>query len=113
MTATGQNVTMISGDDKVLTVTVVDEDNLPWNLTGCSVNYVVYKGGTGVIIITKTTTSGISLTNPVNGIMEISLIPSDTEDYTGYYLHECEITDTQGRISTIFTGKFTINDSKA
>jgi len=113
MTMTGQNVSIYKGDDKILVVTVKDSSGNIEDISGTTVNYVVYKFTIGNIVITKTTSSGISLTDPTSGIFEITLIPSDTENLLGYYLHECELTDTFGKVSTIFTGKFTVIDSKA
>ena len=112
MSFTGQNITMYRGDSKVLYVTNY-RGSAFLDLSGGAVNYVIYKMSTGVVVLTKTTVSGVSFFDPTNGIMEIELDPIDTEPLFGLYAHECEFTDTLGNISTLFTGKVTILDSKA
>lgn len=113
MTIPGQNVEVYKGDTKTLVIDIKDTNSTIVDITGVAVNYVVYKGTSGTVVITKTTISGVSITDPSNGIFEIYLLPVDTENLLGYYLHECEITDTSNNVSTVFTGKFTIIDSKA
>ena len=112
MTITGQNMTMYRGDTKKLVVTVTDESGAYPDISGSDFNWVVYKRTPGNIVLSKVTPSGISIINPL-GVIEITLDPEDTENLLGLYLHECEITDTLGNISTIFTGSFTVIDSKA
>ncbi len=113
MTVTGQNIDIYKGDTKIVVVDVLDSSSIPVDITNCIINYVVYRMTPGTVVLNKTTSSGIAMTIPANGIFEISLDPIDTENLLGYYLHECELTDIAGNISTIFTGKFTVFDSKA
>jgi hypothetical protein len=121
MTAIGQDVTMYQGDHKEIVITVYDENGYVstdpalnrLDITGSTVNWVVHKKYPGGIIVTKTTTSGIALSLPVSGELTINLIPSDTLNYSGDFLHECEVTDSGGNIATVTVGKFTIFESKA
>ncbi len=113
MTATGQNLEMYKGDSKLLVITSTDDSNNPLDLSGCTLNYVIYRTTPSTIVVTKTTTSGIAITDPTGGIFEITLYPADTEGLLGFYQHECELTDLSNNISTLFTGKVQIFDSKA
>ena len=114
MTATGQSFTIYQGDDKELYVTAYEEDYVTTlNITGCTLNWVVYKRYPENIVLTKTTASGITFTTPATGGFLITLVPEDTETLLGEYNHECELLDTNNHISTIMVGKMTVYKSKA
>jgi hypothetical protein len=113
MTATGQNFTMYQGDDRVLAVTVLDDSDNVVNITNTDIAWVMYKQTDETVVLQKTTSSGIQLTTPVSGIFEISLNPVDTENLKGHYLHEAELRDVEGRITTIMTGHVEIYRSLA
>lgn len=113
MTATGQNFTMYQGDDKVLEVTVLDDNDNIVNISNTNLAYVVYRQTSEDIVIQKTTTSGIDITAPSSGIFQITLNPVDTLSLKGHFLHECELKDVEGRITTIFTGHVDIYRSIA
>jgi len=113
MTATGQDFTVRQGDSKIINITVIDEYSQPLNLYGITANWIMYKRNPDNPILQKTTVSGITLSVPTSGILTIRLIPSDTETLLGRFYHECEITDTNGNISTVTEGSVTIFKSKA
>ena len=108
MTIVGQNYTMFSGDSKVITVTVTDADGAAVNLTGATISYVIFDDGSATI--TKTVGSGITVTDAAAGTFTITLAASDTASLAGAYYHECQVTDSSGNISTIFTGTVTMNE---
>lgn len=112
MTFTGQNLELYQGKDRTIEVTVYDGVGNLLNISGSSFTWVVYRPTPGSIVLTKTTISGISLTVPVSGLMEITLIPEDTQNLLGQYNHEGEITTSTGKQDTIFTGYFKIIASK-
>ncbi len=105
-TATGQNFQMFQGDDKILVVTVYDNDDFEnvVNISGATIQFVIYKQTTGQIVVTKSSGSGITITDAENGELEITLAGSDTASLYGTFLHECELTDSTGNVSTIMTG---------
>lgn len=106
MTIKNQGFEMWSGDTKVLTITVTDKDGVRVNLTGATIVYKIFDGGTAVI--TKSTANGITITDASGGECQTTLSPSDTSDLDGVYYHECQVTDSSGNVSTIFTGAVTI-----
>lgn len=112
MTYTGQNLELYQGKDRIIEVTVYDDAGAPLDISGYTVTWVVYKPTTGVIVLTKTTADGIVLTVPASGIMEITLVPEDTQSLLGQYNHEGEITTPGGKQDVIFTGYFKITASK-
>lgn len=104
MTATGQNFDMFQGDDKILRVTVLDDDDNAVDITGATIAWGVYRRTPETVILTKTTSSGISLTAPGSGIFEINLIRGNTLNLRGIYNHEAEMIDLNNNHSTILTG---------
>lgn len=112
MTVTGQNLELYQGKDRVIEVIVYDGYDNRLNITGSDFTWVVYRPTPGSIKLTKTTGSGIILTVPVSGIMEITLVPADTQNLLGQYNHEGEITTPTGKQDTIFTGYFKVIASK-
>ena len=51
----------------------------------------------------------LSLSGGVWSVL-IDFLPEDTEDVpAGSYYHECELVDTQDRVTTLFRGKIRIN----
>ena len=112
MTYTGQNLELYRGKDRVIEVIVYDGAGGRLNIIGSAFTWVVYKPPTGVIVLSKSVGSGIELTIPASGVMEITLVPDDTLPLLGQYNHEGEITTPSGKQDTIFTGYFKIIDSK-
>lgn len=112
MTYTGQNLELYRGKDRIIEVIVYDGAGVPLDIDGYSFTWVVYKPITGVISLTKTVGSGIVITIPSDGVLEITLVPADTLSLLGQYNHEGEITTPGGKQDTIFTGYFKVIDSK-
>jgi len=111
MTETGQNFTMWSGDTKVIEVTITDASGNAVNLTGATISYVLQRSVGSTVTISKTTASGISITDASGGVFQITLDASDTARLSGSsYYHECQITDTSGNVSTVFTGTVTMKE---
>jgi len=62
-------------------------------------------------IFKKTNEDGIEIVDGVNGLVKIKWKPEDTEGLVDgeesnskEYFHECEFTDSNGDVSTVFTG---------
>lgn len=110
----GQNIEMYKGNDKIIIVSIYDKNNILTDITGTSWHWVVYKNTQGTIVISKNSPTDIIVGSGLGGPINIYLIPEDTENLIpGNYLHEGELTDSLGRVTTSFTGKFIIIDSKA
>jgi hypothetical protein len=102
MTVKNPTVNLVAGDSKYLVVSV---DGIT-DLTGCTFKWGLIEKG--VTILEKTSTSGISV---VDGKVQIKIDPADTLSLHGTYYQECEMTDTLGNVSTIFTGIVTVSKS--
>lgn len=101
-----QNYEMVSGDTKLLIVTVTDDNGEVVDVSGASVTYVIADRETRV---TKTTDSGITIgpdpDTPEQVAVLVTLAPADTEALAGLYGHEMQVTDTQGNVSTVLGGQ--------
>jgi hypothetical protein len=101
MTVMNQNFSMYAGNTKKVVVTVKDDAGGNLNITGSTVRW-----GFGDIL--KTTSSGITLSNPTSGEFTITLNPADTSSKKGTFTHFAELTDVAGNVTTILNGEITI-----
>lgn len=117
MTVENQDFVIYAGDTKNLYIEISDEDNGGlMDLTGTSINWVLYNPNTDEILVTKTTTSGITVPPPATaGVCVIALLPADTEtiEPADWYKHEAEVTDALGEVVTVTTGFVEIKRSRA
>lgn len=100
MATTNQNFTMYSGDTKILNFACTMENTL----SGATIKWALGRGSKK--IITKTTPYDIVITGDKTFTVYIN--PIDTTAISGQYLHEAEITDALGNVSTVATGKVII-----
>lgn len=98
---TNQNFTMVSGDSKNITVSMLD--GVP--LDGATVKWALKQSST---VVSKTTSSGITI---AGSTFTIRLNSADTASLIGKYYHEAEVTDMFGNVSTVMTGNITIERS--
>lgn len=99
MTAINQNFSIFAGNTKSITVTVDDAASL----TGATIEFNIKKNENSNAILTKTNVS-------VSGnTITITLNPTDTENFSGSYYHECVLTDQYGNVSTLSVGTITFN----
>lgn len=101
MTTVNQNFNIYAGNTKKIIVTVKDDNDVALNLTNSSIKW-------GYSDVLKTTSSGISLSNPTGGEFTITLNPTDTQNKNGTFTHSCELTDAIGNVTTILIGSITI-----
>ena len=91
-----QNWTLHQGEDKVLRVVVART-----NITGWTLAFAVAPAYGETASFTKTTTSGIVLTDPTDGVFEVSITDTDTdslpandpEDENDYYVWDVKRSD--------------------
>lgn len=112
MTKTRQNVgedeKYYSGDTLVIKTTVESDDGSSKDLTDASVKYGISDAPGEQTVVEKSDGNGIQITDPASGKLEITIDSVDTEDLDGSFYHECEVTDSSGDVSTVFTGVFRI-----
>jgi len=109
-----QDISLHSGDSRVLRVTVTDENAAALDITAAVFIWALSKKDAetvspkGTPIVTKTMAVGsIEITNAPGGVIEITLAPADTAALAGEFYHELQMT-LDGAISTVLYGQATI-----
>lgn len=106
---TTKNIEMVSGDAVVLEITILDETtDTAVNLAGCTGNFAIGRVNSRRILVSKSSSSGITFPDPTNGRVDVELDATDTEDLEGVYDYELQITDSAGNRSTPLLGRMTI-----
>lgn len=103
----------VSGDSLRINVPVVDADGDPFPLTGSTVRWVLARRAGADPIIEKTTDDDVEITDPDGGELVVHLSGSETEDLSGQWYHEAELTDPDGAVATLFSGEFRIAPDSA
>jgi hypothetical protein len=100
---------IVSGDDMVIEVTVTDRNTgAGVDLTGASARFAIAMRGSLKTVCTKATGSGINVTDPEDGILEVELVAADTESLAGTYDYELQVVDASGNRSTPLYGTIAI-----
>lgn len=106
-----EQMNVYRGDDKVFDINVTDSEGEIVDITGYTVKFTVRaEANDDTYLIHKTTPSGsgISLIDPTNGVARLSLSSTDTDLTPGKYVYDVEVTDTNGRVSTVVVDTFKI-----
>jgi len=97
---------MFRGEDKVLSVTVDDGATPPVakNITGWTLAFTLRQSaGDATVLITKTTSSGITITNPTGGVFQVSLDDVDTIALaSGKYAYDCKRMDADAEAILVY-----------
>lgn len=114
MTMTAQNYTIYAGDTVELLVAVTDSiTGLAKNITGATIKWVLYNERTQAAVVNKTTSSGIAITDAAGGLYTVTVSALETATLTPEaFYHESEVTDSSGRVSTVFTGHIVVLPSR-
>lgn len=102
---------MFAGDSKELVVTIKDEADAAVSLEGVEAIrwHLSRTASKRPATVEKALNDGIAVTDETGGVITITLDPEDTEDLKGDFYHEVEIVDEDGDVSTVLTGRVTIN----
>jgi hypothetical protein len=90
---------------------VLSSAGAPENITSWSFEFKVVTRGTGVILLTKSTSDAtqIAILDGAAGTLQVYLLPADTAGQRGdYWEYELKGTDTLGRAVTLAQGSFFI-----
>ena len=104
----------VAGDFLELVVTILDGDGEPVDIAAAEdIRYVITKQGAGgdpagPVLVGKSLGSGIAITNGAAGQFTVTIANGETGSLVGSHRHECEVTDSEGRISTVFLGSFVV-----
>jgi hypothetical protein len=100
-----------SGDTLRLIVTTEDSDGNAVDIRDTDIRFEVQQdqsSGTALIEKDNVGGGGVSITDGVNGKFVVEIDPSDTEDLSGTFPYEVEITDTNGDVATVLIGTINI-----
>lgn len=113
-TLTAQDFEVVSGNDKELNVTVLDENDVPVDLTGATIVWAVAnspESKTRIFFYTSPINITIILpqTAPNIGKFRIDVQDTDTEPLTARdYYHEARVVSSAGKKSTVMIGTMTV-----
>lgn len=103
-----QNFEIYAGDAKQISFDIKDDAGGPVNLIGMQLTWVVTKHRSLLPVITKTSQSGVDITDPDAGIVVISLTGAESALLTDIlYYHQCVMKDGPGNETTVMTGYIT------
>lgn len=98
---------VVAGDTLEIIIDVLDEDDLAWNLTGATIHWQMSRtiGGAALISKSSAAPSEIQLVAPENGRVRVFVSAADWAGIApGTYKHEAQVTDSEGRKSTVGQG---------
>lgn len=95
--------------DKVIQATLKDNEGVI-DLTNATLTWRFWNGDT--IIIEKTTASGITVTDAVNGKIEMQLTSDDVDIEGGKYIYELLLEDVEGNRYLPVKGILSVNSNK-
>lgn len=90
--STALDFTMIANNDVNIQFTVVDANGTAVPITGATIKWEARRRTGETAVITKTTSSGITITNGAGGIFSVGLDAADTLSLSGNYIHEAVVT---------------------
>lgn len=91
----------VQNNDVQITCTLTRADGTAVNLTGATVKFSVVDSYTFAVKFSKTTASGINVTNAAGGIFVVTIDKEDIDDLLGGYLYEVVVTDSDGNVGTM------------
>ena len=104
-----QDFTMTEGDTKLIDVNVKDPNTGDaTNISGATISWKVFKGYGKTAALTKTTSSGISITDGAGGVFRITITAGDTNNFYGTYNHEAQVTFSDSTVQTVVRGTMTV-----
>lgn len=107
-------LSLIRGDDRTLTVTVVDDLGAAANLTGIlGMWFTVKRHQTDTdleAVIQKSLGSGVAVTDAAGGIATVTLTAANTASATGLHFWDVQVKTAAGLITTLATGSVTFDE---
>jgi hypothetical protein len=101
------NFTLTRGDTFIHRITVKNTDETAKDITGATVRYTLRERTyAGTQVLQKTVGSGIALTTPASGVLDVTLSSADTATLspTITYVYDCELT-LSGQVQTVQSGR--------
>ncbi len=108
-----QNFELVSGNDKTLQFTALDEFDVVINLTGATIVWAFAKTATAkATLFDYTSPTNVTITDAEGGLFEVEIQSADTEDMKGgEYYHECRMESAAGNKITLAYGVVVLLDN--
>lgn len=96
----GQDFSIQQGEDYTLEFTVSDKD-----LTGAGARWILAKSSaSNAALVSKTVGVGVTIPVGTDGVVNVALDDTDTNDIDGTFHHELEVTDSSGAVQIVSIG---------
>lgn len=109
---TKESINVFRGDSKTIEKTLTDSDGVVVDLTGAELKFSVKKdrflADTDALISKSSPSSGITIVDAAAGEFKVEVDAADTDLEARDYEYDIQIKETGGKVTTIFTGIFTI-----
>ena len=108
-----QDFELVSGNDKNLNFSVLDQDDVVVDLTGATIAWSMSRTNKSKSeLITLLSPADITITDPVNGKFTVTIKDTDSEALQGGdYYHEARVTSTAGLKTTVAYGTVELLDN--
>lgn len=112
MAALNQDFVTYSGDTVSPIFTVLNSSNVAIDIS--TVSEITWKlrpeDVDAAALVTKTKTAGqiTFVTDGTDGKFQVAITAADTATLSGYYLHEAQITDGSGNVTTVTVGRMQV-----
>jgi len=107
---THQSFPVMSGDQVSLPITVVDNDGNIVDLTAGTGQFKMARTPSSSPVIDSTSspaTATIDISQPLQGLMTVTITDENTDALEGDYYYEAKFTDTLGREAVVARGWIT------
>jgi hypothetical protein len=106
------NLCRTRGDTSTFTVTVTTDGTTPIDITGFTFLFTVDPSSEPTDNLNNlfqlSVGSGITLTDPTNGVMTIGITALQADQLPETYFYDLQMTDTSSLITTILKGEYEI-----
>ena len=103
------------GDNKDIEVIVYNKDGSRKDLTNAEITYVIMdREDYDTVYLRKQSANGsgeIEITDAVNGVLMIHILPPDTLTLHGTFRHHLNVRDQYNKQETVFTGLVRIHET--
>lgn len=98
-----QDFQLVAGDDKLLQVTVLDENDAVVDLSGATISWAMSKrADSKVPLVSKATGSGVVAAAPTTGVFVVTVLAADTVGLaSGKYHHEAQVVSADTTKATV------------
>lgn len=103
------DISFYSGDSRNFIISVVDENNMPIDLTGASIEWVLIEND--LIKLKKKIGDGVTIVNAQEGRFKIEISSEDTGSLKGEYKQLARVSINDGSSSIVLDGIVKIEKS--